>query len=231
MRTLIAHCAALALTGSLAATGLQAQSGGMDHSAHAGASAPQASLPSGQDAYATIAAVIALLEADSTTDWSKVNIEALRQHLITMNEVTLRAQSRQTVIPAGARMDVTGEGHVVESIRAMLRNHSPMLADLGPYRVSVDDIPGGARWTVTATDPSEAKTVAKIRSLGFSGLLTLGAHHEPHHVALARGQAMSHRKVVLSEAKDPHRPERGLSIGMLKVLRSAQDERRPRRRR
>lgn len=193
MQTFIARCAALALTGSLTAAGLRAQSGGMDHSAHTGASASQAAMPSGQDAYAAIAAVIALLEADSTTDWSKVNIEALRQHLITMNEVTLRARSRQTVIPAGARMDVTGEGHVVESIRTMLRNHSPMLSDLGPYRVSVDDIPGGARWSVTAVDAADARTVAKIRSLGFSGLLTLGAHHAQHHVALARGQAMSHQ--------------------------------------
>ena len=193
MRTLIARYATIALAGSLAANALQGQSGGMDHSAHTGASASQAALPSGQDAYAAIAAVIAVLEADSTTDWSKVNIEALRQHLITMNEVTLRARSRQTVVPAGAQMDVTGEGHVVESIRTMLRNHSPTLADLGPYRVSVDDIPGGARWTVTAGDAADTKTVAKIRSLGFSGLLTLGAHHAQHHVALARGQGMSHR--------------------------------------
>ena len=193
MRTVIPHCATLALTGSLFVASLHAQSGGMDHSSHAGATASQAALPSGQDAYAAIAAVIAVLEADTTTDWSKVNIEALRQHLITMNEVTLRARSRQAPIPAGARMDVTGEGHVVESIRAMLGAHSPMLADLGPYKVTVDDIPGGARWTVTAVDPTDARTVAKIRSLGFSGLLTLGAHHAQHHVALARGQAMSHQ--------------------------------------
>ena len=32
-----------------------------------------------------------ILEADPTTDWSKVNIGALREHLIDMDEVTMRA--------------------------------------------------------------------------------------------------------------------------------------------
>ena len=90
-------------------------------------------------------------------------------------------------------MDVTGEGRVAESIRAMLRAHAPELERMGLYRTTVEDIPRGARLTVTAADGRDAKTVAKIRALGFMGLLTLGAHHAEHHVALARGGAMSHR--------------------------------------
>jgi hypothetical protein len=122
-----------------------------------------------------------------------VNIEALRRHLIVMNDVTLGARARQASIPGGASMDVTGDGRVAESIRAMLRNHSAMLAMEGPYRSSVDDIPGGVRWVVTAANPGDARTVAKIRGLGFAGLLTLGDHHTPHHIALARGEPMMHR--------------------------------------
>jgi hypothetical protein len=122
-----------------------------------------------------------------------VNIEALRQHLIVMNEVVLGARARQTSVPGGAAMDVTGDGRVAESVRTMLRNHSTMLARMGPYRTSVDDIPGGVRWTVTAADSNDARTVAKIRGLGFAGLLTLGDHHTPHHTALARGEPMMHR--------------------------------------
>ena len=64
---------------------------------------------------------------------------------------------------------------------------------MGPYRTSVDDIPGGVRLTVTAADPRDDKTVAKIRALGFIGLLTLGDHHAQHHMALARGEAMTHQ--------------------------------------
>jgi hypothetical protein len=74
----------------------------------------------------------------------------------------------------------------------MLHPHAAMLNAMGPYSAAVDDIPGGVRLTVTASDPRDQKTVSKIRGLGFSGLLTLGAHHAQHHLALARGQAMTH---------------------------------------
>jgi hypothetical protein len=179
---------ALAATFSLVAIPANAQ---MDHSAHNVAS-PTTS-PAGQDAYATIAAVVAMLEADSTTNWSKVNIEALRQHLIVMNDVTLGARSAQSAVPGGARMDVTGDGRIATSIRAMLHAHAPQLDAMGTYRTRVEDIPGGARLTVTAAKAGDAATEARIRGLGFMGLLTLGAHHAQHHVALARGESMSHK--------------------------------------
>ena len=35
---------------------------------------------SGQEAFATIGEIVRILEADPRTDWSKVNIEALRHH-------------------------------------------------------------------------------------------------------------------------------------------------------
>jgi len=193
MRSAITACGIIALTVVAMSSPAQAQTGGAaDHSSHA-ASNPASAIPAGQAAYATMAAIVAMLEADSTTDWSKVNIEALRQHLIVMNEVTLGARARQTSVAGGAAMEVTGDGHVAESIRTMLRNHSMMVAMMGPYRTSVDDIPGGVQWTVTAANAGDAKTVAKIRGLGFAGLLTLGDHHTPHHIALARGEPMMHR--------------------------------------
>ena len=174
----------------LTALPARAQSG-MDHASHAAMNGAPAA-PAGQDAFAALSAIVAMLEADSTTDWSKVNIEALRQHLLVMNDVTLGAKAVQTAVPGGARIDVTGEGRVGESIRAMLHAHAPQLEQLG-LRASVEDIPRGARLTVTAATAGDVKTVAKIRGLGFMGLLTLGAHHAQHHLALARGEAMSHR--------------------------------------
>lgn len=153
----------------------------------------QASAPAGQDAFATIAAVVAQLEADSTTDWSKVDIAALRRHLQAMNDVTLYAAATQTEVPGGARMDVTGDGRVGESIRSMVRAHAPELDKMGLYRATVEDIPGGVRFTVRAAQPNDAKTAAKIRALGFVGLLTRGAHHAEHHVMIARGEHHQHR--------------------------------------
>jgi len=193
MKLSIASHAAVVVSVTLLASAAHAQTAGsMDHASHM-QSRTMGTMPAGQDAYATLAAVVATLESDSTTDWSTVNIEALRQHLIVMNEVTLRARVTQTSVAGGARMDVTGEGHVAESIRSMLHMHAMMLAREGPYKTAVDDIPGGVRFTVTAANAQDDKAVARIRGLGFAGLLTLGDHHTPHHLALARGQAMIHQ--------------------------------------
>ncbi|RTM12059.1 MAG: hypothetical protein EKK33_18550, partial [Bradyrhizobiaceae bacterium] len=46
----------------------------------------------GQDAFAAIQEIVQILEADPHTDWSKVNIDALREHLVDMSNVTLAAQ-------------------------------------------------------------------------------------------------------------------------------------------
>ena len=43
--------------------------------------------------------------------------------------------------------------------------------------------------TVVAKNPDDVRTVARIRGLGFIGLLVQGAHHQPHHLAMARGDA------------------------------------------
>ena len=192
MRTIYTRCASIALALVSAASVASAQAmGNMDHASHT--MGAKSAVPAGQDAYATISAIVAQLEADSTTDWSKVNIEALRQHLIVMNDVTLHARSQQSAVPGGASMDVTGDGKTAESIRAMLHAHSTMLAQMGPYRSTVTDIPGGVRFVVTATNPQDQATIARIRGLGFAGLLTLGDHHTAHHLALARGQPMMHQ--------------------------------------
>jgi hypothetical protein len=47
--------------------------------------------------------VLAILDADPKTDWSNVDLEALRQHLIDMNEVTLRADAGPKQIDGGQR--------------------------------------------------------------------------------------------------------------------------------
>jgi len=154
----------------------------------------EAQLPTlaGQDAYAAVAEVVRLLEADPATDWSKVNLEALRQHLIDMNEVTLRALARPTPVSGGAQFDVTGQGPTVGAIRRMLGAHAPMLDGMAAYRALSEEIPGGVRLTVRAERPGDGATETKIRGLGFIGLLTVGAHHAVHHLALARGESMAH---------------------------------------
>ncbi len=141
----------------------------------------------GQAAFASITEVVSLLMADSTTNWSKVNLEALRQHLVDMDNVTLHSNVQQTNTPGGLIMRVTGTESVSASVRRMVSAHAPMLESLGGWRASVSEIPGGIRLTVVASNANDSVTVQKIRGLGFIGLMTQGAHHAQHHLAIARG--------------------------------------------
>src|SRR6266849_4305163 len=63
------------------------------HQGHHPTDTPATDAPAmpGQDAFGSIAEIVRLLEADPATDWSRVDLERLRQHLVDMNEVVLRA--------------------------------------------------------------------------------------------------------------------------------------------
>src|SRR6266436_2993724 len=86
---------------------------------------------SGQDAFGTIQEVVQILEADPTTDWLKVNIAALREHLIDMNEVTLRAIASERALDNGIEIAVTGEGRALEAIKRMVPAHVGELVKIG----------------------------------------------------------------------------------------------------
>jgi hypothetical protein len=143
----------------------------------------------GQDAFGAIAEIVRILEADASTDWSKVDLERLRQHLIDMNEVVLRSALKQTSVPGGLVMEITGSGRTEQAIRAMVVPHALELDRMADWSAKTEDVPGGVRLTVVARTPDDAKLVARIRGLGFAGLLTQGGHHQAHHLAMARGDA------------------------------------------
>jgi hypothetical protein len=144
----------------------------------------------GQDAFGAIQEIVRILEVDPSTDWSKVNLERLRQHLIDMNDVTLRSEVKSTPVPGGLAMDVTGAGRTEEAIRRMVGPHAVELNAMSQWSAKTEQIPGGLRLTVVAKKPDDAKTVARIRGLGFIGLLVQGGHHQPHHLAMAKGDEM-----------------------------------------
>ncbi|HEX9126994.1 MAG TPA: hypothetical protein VF948_11375 [Methylomirabilota bacterium] len=148
----------------------------------------------GQGAFEALAEVVRSLEADSATDWSKVNMETLRQHLIDMDEVVLHASVKATQVPGGLSMDVTGTGRTAQSIRAMLIPHTAELDAMPAWSAKAEAIPDGVRMIVVARDPADAKTVARIRGLGFAGLLVQGGHHGPHHLAMAKGELPASHK-------------------------------------
>ncbi|HSB72346.1 MAG TPA: hypothetical protein VLT62_23700 [Candidatus Methylomirabilis sp.] len=144
----------------------------------------------GQDAFGAIQEVVRILEADPATDWTKVNLERLRQHLIDMNEVTLQSVVKSEAAPGGLTMEVTGAGRVEQAIRRMVVPHAAELNRMPEWSATTVEIPGGLRLTVTAKNPNDARSVGRIRGLGFIGLLVQGAHHQPHHLTMAKGEAM-----------------------------------------
>lgn len=143
----------------------------------------------GQDAFGAIAEVVRILEADPATDWSKVDLERLRQHLVDMHEVMLRAAVNPTPVRGGLAMEVTGAGRTAQAIRAMVVPHAAELDRMPEWSATTEPIAGGVRLTVVAREHDDARLVARIRGLGFAGLITQGAHHQPHHLAMAKGEA------------------------------------------
>lgn len=158
------------------------------HGPHPVTSAAGAPTLPGQDAFGAIAEVVRLLEADPGTDWSRVDLERLRQHLVDMNEVVMRASVKASPVPGGLMMDVTGGARTQAAIRAMVGPHAIELDRMPEWGATTRPIPGGLRLTVTARRADDARTVARIRGLGFAGLLVQGGHHGPHHLAMAKGE-------------------------------------------
>jgi hypothetical protein len=153
---------------------------------HGGMQSGASSTPTmpGQDAFGAIQEVVQILQADPKTDWSKVNIEALRQHLIDMNEVTLHAMVVQRDIDGGIEIAVTGDGRTAEAIKRMVPAHVSELREIG-WNAKSDDMPNGVKLTVMA---SEAQPLTKLKALGFIGIMVQGGHHQPHHLMMASGQ-------------------------------------------
>ena len=138
----------------------------------------------GQDAFGAIQEVVQILQADPTTDWSKVNIARLREHLIDMNEVTLHAAADERMLDTGIEIAVTGAGRTLDAIKRMVPAHVAELREIG-WNAKTEELPNGVRLTVTAT---EAQPLSKLKALGFMGIMVQGGHHQPHHLAMARGE-------------------------------------------
>ncbi|WP_246030506.1 hypothetical protein [Litoreibacter halocynthiae] len=137
----------------------------------------------GQSAFAAIAEITSLLQNDPTTDWSRVNIEPLRQHLIDMDLVTVRAYVSTEQTEEGAVFTITGDERTLQAIRAMVPAHVPFLEKETGWKVQVTEIEHAVLLQVDGT-------ATKIQALGFIGLMTIGAHHQEHHLAMAKGNGI-----------------------------------------
>lgn len=161
------------------------------------ASVQEAPTMVGQYAFATLAEIVSLLEADPDTNWTKVDIESLRQHLIDMDRVTLSSVVTSSAIDKGMRFTVTGDdAATIASIQRMTQAHAAaqsavvrhdITEDIAPptWHHTVQLIDDGAEMSVTANDEDDAQ---RIRALGFIGIMVSGMHHQSHHWSMAKGE-------------------------------------------
>lgn len=125
-----------------------------------------------------------MLRNDPQTDWSRVDIPALRRHLLDMHEVTMNAIVEVEITDQEVAFTARGEGRTIHSIQRMLTAHARS-----------DDLPKG--WNLNATKTSDGavllvrvldlEDIRMIKALGLIGLMTMGMHHQSHHLAMASG--------------------------------------------
>lgn len=137
---------------------------------------------SGQSGFAALTEIVTILIDDPETDWSTVNITALRRHLVDMHLLTTEASVDVIQRNEGARFEIRGTQRVLEAIRAMVPAHAPFLAAETGWDVSTEELEDGVALIVDGD-------AAQIQGLGFFGVMTIGAHHQEHHLMLAKGSA------------------------------------------
>jgi hypothetical protein len=174
------------MQGNMPTQGTMPMQGGMPVHMRGGRQGALGSLPTqpGQAAFGAVQEVVGMLEADPATDWSKVNLDALRVHLIDMSEVTLHADAAVERIDGGIRVAVTGTGRTLVAIQRMLPEHAREMNGKNGWIETAEPRPDGITLTVTSTDP---KQVAIIRGLGFIGVMASGGHHQMRHIMMAKG--------------------------------------------
>ncbi len=139
----------------------------------------------GTDPFAVIQEAITLLEANPDTDWSMVNIEALRSHLVEMQDMTLNVNVEQEPIKLGFKAVITPTTkRALQSMSRVLSVHPSQMKKETGWDMFVTNNNG--IFTVTVTT-NQLQDVNKIRGLGYIGIMAYGNHHQPHHWAMASG--------------------------------------------
>ena len=143
----------------------------------------------GQSAFAAIVEIVTLLKNDPKTDWNKVDIDGLREHLVDMNELVLNTSVNSTVEGNKVVFRVSGEGRARRAIQAMMPAHASVLSAANLYDVDVEKIENGAIMRIVFDTEKQRQ---EIEALGFYGIMAIGAHHQEHHLQMAKGDGHIH---------------------------------------
>ena len=140
----------------------------------------------GNDIFGTIAETIKVLNANPNTDWSKVDLETLRQHLLDMRDMSENIKIHsQTPIKNGLKINLSPTTwRAKQALKRIFMGHPILLKkETGWVMTSILD-----NNTYTLIITGKASDVDKIRGLGYIGIMANGNHHQPHHLSMARGQ-------------------------------------------
>jgi hypothetical protein len=160
---------------------------GMDHMTHGQYQPLQGAnlTEQGQGAFAALSEIVGVLEADPDTDWGQVDLAGLRAHLVDMDRLVSDTIVEETALPDGLSAMATGDTDTIATLRRMVPAHAAQLAQDDRWTVGAVDAENGVELRVTSGDPA---VVARIRGLGFFGLMASQDHHREHHLMMARGE-------------------------------------------
>lgn len=144
----------------------------------------------GNDTFGTLQEALQKLLADPDTDWSKVNMEALRQHLVDMRNFTQNVDVvSQTPVANGLEVILQPfDARVSESLDRVFAAHPAQLKrETGlDMRTEKQTVKQTVQYKITITAGNEADAV-KIRGLGYIGVMVWGNHHQSHHWMMVKG--------------------------------------------
>lgn len=140
--------------------------------------------PRGLDALATVQHVTALLLADPTTDWERVSIARLREHLVDLDRLTLEATVEESAVEGGLDVTVSGDERTLEAARRVLPEHAERMAGYRGWNVEVEEL--GSELVVRLRAQRDDQ-VAVLRAIGFFGFLSSGVYRPHQLLGIARG--------------------------------------------
>ena len=127
----------------------------------------------GNAIFGTIQETIKMLDADPNTNWEKIDIEGLRQHLIDMENFTSGVDVlSEKKIEKGAEMVIRAKSEMAHhSLSRALKAHPSMLTSETGWTMGVKQSKERFTLTIETQKPEE---VARLRALGYIGVMALG---------------------------------------------------------
>ncbi|MFT5116876.1 MAG: hypothetical protein ACI9NY_000400 [Kiritimatiellia bacterium] len=156
---------------------------------HDHGNAPANPSEAGQGAFAALVEIVVLLENDPHTDWGKVDIDGLREHLVDMNQLVINAKVSKHLSEDKVAFTISGTGAALRAINNMVPAHAGQLSMLTQWEVETQLNADGVTLVLSSKDKDEIK---KISALGFFGVMATGSHHQEHHYQMAKGKGHFH---------------------------------------